>query len=169
MCHGWGRGQQTQTTSWILLRHIQSVWAHWYAGNGHTVAALNRYAHMTWLRFWGSGSYVDLKWCHFVMIDADSYLKMLPASILDIYKVFEYILTQLYPHYLDQTLGFWVKCGVKPMSLHHHWGWQPWQPPQIASPIQMRHMQSVEHIDILSCISIKYCLLNCFRDFGGCK
>jgi hypothetical protein len=52
------------------------------------------------------------------MVEADSYLKLLPASILDIYKVFEYIdmlsinmygssITQLKSHYLAQILGFW--------------------------------------------------------------
>ncbi len=29
--------------------------------------------------------------CHYVMVEADSHLKLLPASILDIYKVFEHI------------------------------------------------------------------------------
>ncbi len=31
------------------------------------------------------------KRCHFVMVEADSHLKLLPPSILDIYKVFEHI------------------------------------------------------------------------------
>ncbi len=47
------------------------------------------------------------------------------------------ILTQLYPPYVTQILGFWVTCaGVKMMSLHHDWGCQP---PQTASPIHIRH------------------------------
>ena len=59
------------------------------------------------------------------MVEADSHLKLLPTSILDIYKVFEHIdmlsignsssLTQFYPPYLAQILGFWVTCGVKMM------------------------------------------------------
>jgi hypothetical protein len=130
------------------------------------------------------------------MVDPESHLKLLPTSILDIYKVFEHIdilymgieyqpytviptllgsdfgalghlwsqndvimswlrltasskcfphshkiytkclstlmrcplaygssLTQLYPPYLAQTLGFfWVTCGVKMMSLRHGGG-----------------------------------------------
>jgi hypothetical protein len=34
---------------------------------------------------------VESKWCHYVMVEADSNLKLLPASILDIYKVIEHI------------------------------------------------------------------------------
>ncbi len=47
--------------------------------------------HPTWLRFWGSGSLMELKSCHYIMVEADSHLKLLPTSILDIYKVFEHI------------------------------------------------------------------------------
>jgi hypothetical protein len=52
------------------------------------------------------------------MVDADSHLKLLTVSILDIYKVFEHIdnssnITQLHPH---KIFGFWVTCGVKMMS-----------------------------------------------------
>ena len=56
-------------------------------------------------------------------------------------------LTQLYlyPPYLAQSLGFWVTCGVKMMSLRQGWGWQP---PQIAFHIHMSHKQSIWHIDI---------------------
>ncbi len=60
------------------------------------------------------------------MVEADSHLKLLPTSILDIYKVFEHIdiisigmqysLAQLYPPYfLAHILGLWVTCGVKMM------------------------------------------------------
>jgi hypothetical protein len=34
---------------------------------------------------------VESKRCDYVMVEADCHLKLLPASILDIYKVFEYI------------------------------------------------------------------------------
>ena len=63
------------------------------------------------------------------MVEADSHLKLLPTSILDIYTVFEHIDMlsigiQLQPYtvippYLAQILGFWVTCGVKMMSLRH--------------------------------------------------
>jgi hypothetical protein len=59
------------------------------------------------------------------MVQADSQLKLLPASILDIHKLFENIymvsmgiwqyLKQLYPHYLAHILGFWVTCVIKMM------------------------------------------------------
>ncbi len=43
------------------------------------------------LRYWGSGSLVESKTRHYDMVEADSHLKLLPASMLDIYKVFELI------------------------------------------------------------------------------
>ena len=36
------------------------------------------------LRFGGSGSLVESKWCHYAMVEADSNLKLLPPSTLDI-------------------------------------------------------------------------------------
>jgi hypothetical protein len=30
--------------------------------------------------FWGSGSSVESEWCHYVMVEADSHLKLLPLS-----------------------------------------------------------------------------------------
>ncbi len=41
-------------------------------------------------RFWGSGSLVESKGCDYIMVEADSHLKLLPTSILGIYKVFDY-------------------------------------------------------------------------------
>jgi hypothetical protein len=87
--HVWG-SQPPQSACPIHIRHIQSVWAHWYAVHRHTAAALHSYIYPTWLRFWESGSYVEsndviTSWL------ADRHLNLLPASILDIYKVFEHI------------------------------------------------------------------------------
>ncbi len=48
------------------------------------VAALHSYTHRIWLRFWGTWSLVELKWCIFVKVDADSHLKMFHGSKLDI-------------------------------------------------------------------------------------
>ena len=45
----------------------------------------------TWLRFWGSGSHVESKRCRYAMFEADNHLKLLSASILDMYKLFEHI------------------------------------------------------------------------------
>ncbi len=41
----------------------------------------------TWLGFWGSGSLVESKWCDYVMVEADSQIKLLPTSILDTCRV----------------------------------------------------------------------------------
>ncbi len=59
------------------------------------------------------------------MVEADSHLKLLPATILDTFKVFGHIdmqfigigssITHLYPPYLAQILGLWVTRGVKMM------------------------------------------------------
>ncbi len=84
LCHVWG-WQLTQTASPSHLRHIESVWAHCCAVHRHRVAALT-VIHPTWLRVWGSGSFVESKWCHYIMVEADSNLKLLPASIIDITK-----------------------------------------------------------------------------------
>ena len=65
--------------------------AHWYAVHWCMVKALHSYNHTTWLRFWGTGSLVESKWYHYVMVEADSHLRLLPTSIWDIYKVFEHI------------------------------------------------------------------------------
>ncbi len=40
--HGWG-WLPPQTASLIHTRHLQSVWAHWYAVHRHEVAALHSY------------------------------------------------------------------------------------------------------------------------------
>ncbi len=74
------------------------------------------------------------------MVEASILFKLLLASTLDMYKVFEHIdmlsidilsnnLKQFYPPYLAQILGyvvtcaqfvgFCVTCGVKMMSLGH--------------------------------------------------
>ncbi len=64
----------TQTASCIHIRHIKSVWALWYSVHGYKVAALKSYTQTTWLRFCGSGSLVESKWCHHVMVEAYSQL-----------------------------------------------------------------------------------------------
>ncbi len=52
LCHGWG-WQPPQTASHIHIRHVQSVWVHWYTVHWHTVAALHSFTHPTWRRFVG--------------------------------------------------------------------------------------------------------------------
>ncbi len=90
LCHSWG-WQPTWTASCIQIMYIKSDWAHWYAVHGYMVVASNTYIHLTWLIFCGSGSLVESKWCHYVIVEADSHVKMLPASTSYIYKVFEHI------------------------------------------------------------------------------
>ncbi len=82
----WGLGhlwsQIDVITSWLRMAdnsncflhshlYIQSVWAHWHAVHGHMAVASNIYTHTTWLIFWGSGSLMELKWCHYVMVEAE--------------------------------------------------------------------------------------------------
>ncbi len=120
LCHGWG-WQPPQTASWIHIRHIKSGWAQCYAVHGHTVSALHSYIHPTWLRFGGSGSLVESKWCDYVMVEADSHLKTLPTSILNIDKAFEHIDMlsmgiQYQPHTVIPTL-----LGLDFGVLGHMW------------------------------------------------
>ncbi len=86
LCQGWD-WQPPQTASHIHIGHVASAWANWYAVHMHIVAALHIYTHPTWLRFGCSGSFVQSKWGDYVLVEADSHLKLLPTSILDIWKV----------------------------------------------------------------------------------
>ncbi len=70
---------------------MQIVWAHWYAVGGYMAVASNSDTFSTWLIFWGFGSLVESKWCHYIIVEADSHLKLLPASTVDMYKLFEHI------------------------------------------------------------------------------
>ncbi len=90
LCRGWGL-QPPQTASHIHIGHIRSDWAYWYAVHLHTVAALHSFTHPTRLRFWGTWSLLESKWCILVMVDAESHLKLLPTSMLDTYKMIEHI------------------------------------------------------------------------------
>ncbi len=78
LCHGWG-WQPPQTAFHIHIRHAHSTWAHLYVDHRHMVEALHSYTHPTWLRFWGSGSLVESKWCDHVIVEADSHLKLHPC------------------------------------------------------------------------------------------
>ena len=87
----WGC-QPPQTASHIHIRHIHSVWAHWYLSIGihyqpYTVIPLTNLGQM--LGF--CVTYVESKWCHCAMVEVDSHLKLLPPSILHINKAFEHI------------------------------------------------------------------------------
>ncbi len=86
--HGWG-WYSPQTTSYIHIRNIQSVWAIGMLSKGHMAAPLYHYTGQVAPRFGDSGSLEEWKWCHNVMVEADIHLRPLHTSILDIYKVFE--------------------------------------------------------------------------------
>ncbi len=113
-------------------------------------AALHSYTHPTWLSFWGSGSHVESKWYDHVMVEADSHLKLLPASILDVCKEFQHIDMlsmglQYQPYTVTHTL-LWLRFWDSRSLIESKWcdchGWG-WQPPQTASHIHIRHIQSV--------------------------
>ena len=70
-----------QTTSYIHIRHIQSVWASIMLSQGHIGAPLYRYTGQVGPRFGSSGSLVKWKWCHSNMDKADIHLRPLPTSI----------------------------------------------------------------------------------------
>ena len=87
-------------TSNLIPRSIldmQSIGPHWYAVHVHFVAASSyvySYSHpkvMSAAAATAVGSLLLLKWCHIIMVEADCHLNLLPASILDMYKVFEHI------------------------------------------------------------------------------
>jgi hypothetical protein len=76
--------QPPQPASPIHIRHIQIIWALWLVVHWHMLAALHSHpsdlAQIVGL--WVS--YVESKWCHYVMVEADSHPKLLPTSILNI-------------------------------------------------------------------------------------
>ncbi len=86
--HSWG-WYPPQTTSYIHIRHIQSIWAIGMLSQRHMGAPLYRYTIQVGPRFGDSGSLEEWKWCHNIMFEADIHLRLLHTSIVDIYKVFE--------------------------------------------------------------------------------
>jgi hypothetical protein len=94
------------------------------------------------LGFWVTCGVKMMSLCHgwgWQPSQTTSHIKCLSTMI---FCPWAYIisLTQLYPTYLAQILGFWVTCGVKMMSLCTGWGWRP---PQTASCIHTKHIKSV--------------------------
>ncbi len=86
------------------------------------VAALNSFTDPTWCRFLGSGSLAESKQCDYVMVEADGHLKLLPTSILDMFKVVEHIdmlstCMQYQPYTVIPTLLLGSDFGV----LGHLW------------------------------------------------
>ncbi len=81
--HGWG-WYPPHTTSYIHIRHIQSVWDIGMLSQGHIVAPLYYYTGQVFPSFGNSGSLEEWKWCHNIMVKADIHLRPLPKTILDI-------------------------------------------------------------------------------------
>ncbi len=71
-CHGW-HWNSPQTSSYIHIRHIQSVWAIGMLFQGHMVAPLYCYTGQVGPRFGMSGSLEELKWCHHQKLTARWY------------------------------------------------------------------------------------------------
>ncbi len=97
---GWG-WHPPQTAFHIHIRHVQSVWGIAMLSRGHFSAPLYFYTGQVDPRFLILWSLVEWKWCHFIIVEAHIYLRLLPTSILDIYKVFEPLVCSL--------IGVWVQ------------------------------------------------------------
>ncbi len=96
-------------------------------------------------------SLVESKWCDYVKVEADSHLKLLLTSILDIHKVIEHIDMlsmgiQYQPYTVIPTLLLGSDFGdlghlwVKMIWLCHGCGWQSHQ---TASRIHIRNVECV--------------------------
>jgi hypothetical protein len=147
--HGWG-WQPPQTASRIHIRHIQSVWAHWYVVHKHTVAALHSQTTYFLAQMLGVWVTCESKWWRYIMVEADSHRKLLHASILDIqhvwahwYAVHRHRVTALHCYHPDSWLGikilgsnFWdphqkqnsnsVSDSKNPGQIYF-WGFQCWK------------------------------------------
>jgi len=129
-CHGWDLcPSQHRTTFFIRIRHMPSVWAIVMLSQGHLGASICRYTSQVGPRFGKSGSLVEWKWCHNIMVEADIHLRPLHISIVAIYKVIEpltccsraYGCTHI-PLCQPSWPQIWevrFTCGVKMMPLHH--------------------------------------------------
>ncbi len=118
--HGWG-WYPPQTASHILIRHIKSVWAIGMLSQGHMVAPLYRYTGQVGPRFGKSGSLVEWKRCHNIIVEADIQLRLLHTSIVDIYKVFKLLvccLKEVWVHPYTVTLA---KLALDLGSQDHLW------------------------------------------------
>ena len=151
--HGWG-WQPPHTASCIYLRYIQNVWAHWYAVHGNTLAALHRYAHITYylaqvLGFWVTCGVnmmsLNRSWGWQPPPTASRiHIRQIQSVWAHWYAVHWNTVAALHRYTHITWFRFWVlghsTCGVKMMSLRHGWGWQP---SQTASYIHARYIQSV--------------------------
>ncbi len=131
LCHGWG-SQPTQTASHIHIKHIKSVWEHWYAVHGYMTVSSNSYTQLYPVipailgsdfvvlgHLWSQNDVI------MPLLRLTANLKCFPHPYHRFRKCLSTLiccpwacgssLKQLYPHYLGQILWFWVTCGVKRM------------------------------------------------------
>ena len=81
-----------QTTSHIHIGYTQSVWGICVLSHRHMGAPLYCSTGQVGSRFWSFESLLKWTWCNYIMVEAYIYLRLLPTSILDMYKVFEVML-----------------------------------------------------------------------------
>ncbi len=100
---------------------MQSVWAHQYAVHRHKAAALLSYTDPTWLRFWWSGSLVELNdvimsWLRLPSYSTASHIhfRHIQSILADWYAVNRYTVAahSVIPPYLAQILVIWVTARV---------------------------------------------------------
>ncbi len=109
--------------TYIHIRHILSGWGNGMLYHGHMDAPSYRYTGQGCPQFRNFGSHVEWKWCHYIMVEADIHLSLLPTSILDINNVFETLVCCrkgiwappyiIIPAKFSPDFGIWVTCGVK--------------------------------------------------------
>ena len=154
-CHVWS-WQPPQTASHIHIRHVQSVWTHWYAVHWFTVSPLHSYTHPTFLRFGVLGQLLSqMMWLFHdwgwqpTQTASHIHIRHMQSVWAHWYAVHMHMVAALHSYTHPTSLRFWgsVGCWVKMMWLCHGWGWQP---PQTASHIHIRHKKVFEHIDMLS-------------------
>ncbi len=156
---GWG-WYPPQTASHIHTWCIISVWGIGMKSQGqwvhpYIVTQVKVAPNIGISGHWWSGN--DAIGCHYIMVEADTHLRLLPKSILDIYNVLEPLVCCprgiwvhpyiIIPAKLAPDFGIWVTCGLKMMPLHHGWGWHP---PQTASHIHVWHIKCVWGFGLLS-------------------
>ncbi len=98
---------------------------------GHMSAPLYHYTGQDCPQFWILGrlwSENDAIGCHYITVEADIHLRLLPTSIADMNNVLESLVCCLkgiwvhpyivIPATIAPECGIWVTCGLKMMPLH---------------------------------------------------
>ncbi len=157
---GWG-WYPPQTDSHIHAWHILSVWGIEMLSQGHMSAPLYHYTGQGCPQFWDLdfGSIVEWKWCHWMPLHhgwgwyppqmSHIHIRHIQCAwaIGMLSQGHMGAPSSLYQQSWPMIFGIWVTCGLKMMPLCHGWGWHP---PQTASHIHIRHIQSVWGIVLLS-------------------